>query len=69
MIEDIKTELNQIERNLSESDNSHDKQCNDMTLNFLKIAHEWQKLRIKKPPDCSCRGNCSCSAACGGKDA
>lgn len=51
MVEEIKTVLTEIEMLLSESDNSNDNQCNDMTLNHLIIAREWQKRKIKKPPD------------------
>ena len=51
LVEEIKTVLTEIEMLLSESDNSNDNQCNDMTLNHLQIALEWQKRKIKKPPD------------------
>lgn len=51
MVGQIKKVLDEIEMLLSESDNSNDKQCNDMTLNHLIIAREWQKRKIKKPPD------------------
>ena len=51
MVSEIKAVLTEIEMLLSESDNHHDAQCNDMTLNQLRIALEWQKRKIKKPPD------------------
>lgn len=51
LVEEIKAVLTEIEMLLSESDNSNDNQCNDMTLNHLIIAREWQKRKIKKPPD------------------
>lgn len=58
MIEEIREVLLAIEQNLTEADNSNDRQCNDMTLNHLKIANNWQKLKVKKPPDeegCGCK--------------
>lgn len=51
MTEEIREVLLAIEQSLTEADNRNDQQCNDMTLNYLKIAHEWQKRKIKKPPD------------------
>lgn len=51
MTEEIRTVLSDIESLLGDSDNKHDKQCNDMALNHMKIALEWQKRKIKKPPD------------------
>lgn len=57
MLEEIRSLLQQIEEQLSEVDNQNDLLCNDMTLNHLKIANEWQKRKAKKPPDekrCAC---------------
>lgn len=51
MVEEMKKILANIERRLSEADNSNDKQCNDMAYQHLLIALEWQKRKIKKPPD------------------
>lgn len=68
MIEEIREVLLAIEQSLTEADNRNDQQCNDMTLNHLKIANNWQKLKVKKPPDKGCCGCCSNQTACGRKD-
>lgn len=53
MVSEMKAVMAAINENLSASDNVHDRQCNDMALNHLKIALEWQKRKFKKPPDLS----------------
>lgn len=49
MVEEIRKVLAEIEQLLCEADNTNDRQCNDMTLNHLIIAMEWQKRKMKKP--------------------
>ncbi|WP_062532347.1 hypothetical protein [Jeotgalibaca dankookensis] len=63
MVKEMMDLLNEIESLLvlDETDNAHDKQCNDMALNHLKIAHEWQKRKIKKPPDTNTFKDVRCS--------
>lgn len=51
MVGKIRNVLSNIERLIWNSDNAHDQQCDDMTLNHLLIALEWQKRKLKKPPD------------------
>ena len=59
MIEEIREVLLAIEQSLTEADNRNDQQCNDMTLNHLKIANNWQKRKITKPNKVECCGCCS----------
>lgn len=63
MVKEMMELLNEIESLLvlHETDNAHDKQCNDMALNHLKIAYEWQKRKIKKPSDTNAIKNVRCS--------
>lgn len=51
MIEKIRKAMQEIESCLTEeADNANDAQCDDMTLNHLMIAKEWQKRKVKKAP-------------------